>query len=463
MNFEGSCHNERGAALVIGLMFLAILAMAGATAVVLTTTDIQIGGNYKASAKAFHNADAGVNYGLAKMKAALKANPDTFLPNDVGNPTDPDDPNSVSLAAFVAPSGFSFSYKDPGLTKTAENPDIFIFTTVGADPNDTSATGTITATLKRKPAIQFGAFGDKTLDLGNTAAVYSYSHSDNPSPTPEDSTGQGDVGSNGSVILRNKSIVDGDVGLGESTSGTDATLDNKSGLDITPEYVDRVDPDPLGVVGGEYEQKFTAYSTCPSNHNCCCDTCPVTAHCPSILVYDPHSAISVNDIDLGNSETLTLKGKSGGANYYFHDITLGNGSTLYIDTTNGPVNIYLTGEIDAITGSNFVNTTDTSCASGNCTCVAGSCTRGAPSDFAIFANSQDSTDKISIGNSVTFSGLIYAPYITVRMDNSADIYGAIVGGEVEIVNGVQVFYDTDMADAYKTTDLILTSWREVRD
>ena len=35
--------NENGAALVIGLMFLAILGLLGSTAVVLTTTDMKIG------------------------------------------------------------------------------------------------------------------------------------------------------------------------------------------------------------------------------------------------------------------------------------------------------------------------------------------------------------------------------------------------------------------------------------
>ena len=38
-------NNENGAALVIGLMFLAIPAMLGTNAVVMTTTDMQIGGH----------------------------------------------------------------------------------------------------------------------------------------------------------------------------------------------------------------------------------------------------------------------------------------------------------------------------------------------------------------------------------------------------------------------------------
>lgn len=455
MNFTNPCQNERGAALVISLMFLAILAMLGSTAVVLTTTDMQIGANYKASAQAFYDADAGVNYAIAKMEAGLKANPKTFtLPTTIGS--------SSSLAAFTAPTGFGFSYQTPGITMISETR--FSFTTMGAGPNSSSTS--IITTCKRIPAIAFGAFGDKKLDLGNTAAVYSYSHSSNPNPTPATSTSEGDVGSNESVILRNNSIVDGDVALGENSGGVDGTLTDQGGIvsGTNGEDIDRVDPDPLGVVGGEYAAKFVTYSGTNDN--------------ASHAVVAPGSTITTTaaSLTIGPSETLTLKGQAGGSNFYWHDIDVKNNSFLYIDTTNGPVNIYLTGTFDAITGSQVINTTDASCstngatpATSTCSCCntasppTYTCALGAPSDFAIFGNSQTSTDKISIGNSVDFAGLIYAPYLTVRLDNSADIYGAIMGREVEIVNSVEIYYDTDMADKFTTNNLALTTWRDVRN
>lgn len=51
---------ESGAVLAIALMFLTILAMLGTTALNLTGTDVQIGGNYKAGLKAFYAAQAGL-------------------------------------------------------------------------------------------------------------------------------------------------------------------------------------------------------------------------------------------------------------------------------------------------------------------------------------------------------------------------------------------------------------------
>jgi len=63
------CCNENGAVLIIGLVFLALLAMAGTTAVVMTSTDIQIGANYKTSVQAFNAAQAGIEETRARMRA----------------------------------------------------------------------------------------------------------------------------------------------------------------------------------------------------------------------------------------------------------------------------------------------------------------------------------------------------------------------------------------------------------
>ena len=61
------CKNENGAVLVFGLMFMAILAMLGTTAVVMTTTDMQIGANYKTSVQASNVAQAGINEAIYRL------------------------------------------------------------------------------------------------------------------------------------------------------------------------------------------------------------------------------------------------------------------------------------------------------------------------------------------------------------------------------------------------------------
>ena len=61
-NRKGSAtaRNQNGIVLILSLVFLCILALLGSTAVMLTTTDMKIGGNYKSSTQAFSAAQAGI-------------------------------------------------------------------------------------------------------------------------------------------------------------------------------------------------------------------------------------------------------------------------------------------------------------------------------------------------------------------------------------------------------------------
>jgi hypothetical protein len=87
--------NENGMILVLVLSFLAIISLLGATAIIVTTTDIKIGGNYKASVQAFYDADAGVNYALSNIKNEMFA-----LPDKIGASKGP---------KYTVPTDFSFS------------------------------------------------------------------------------------------------------------------------------------------------------------------------------------------------------------------------------------------------------------------------------------------------------------------------------------------------------------------
>ena len=75
--------NEKGMVLPLGLMFLAIIAILGTTAVILTTTDLKIGSNYRASEQAFYAAEAGIE----EAKGRLRKNADDLIRIDDGHPT----------------------------------------------------------------------------------------------------------------------------------------------------------------------------------------------------------------------------------------------------------------------------------------------------------------------------------------------------------------------------------------
>jgi Tfp pilus assembly protein PilX len=61
-------HSEDGAVLVVTLIFVAILALVGATATLITTTDTKIGANYKAGEKALYVAEAGANEARDRLR-----------------------------------------------------------------------------------------------------------------------------------------------------------------------------------------------------------------------------------------------------------------------------------------------------------------------------------------------------------------------------------------------------------
>jgi len=418
MNRPEHHRNEQGAALVIALIFLAILALLGSTAVILSTTDIQIASNYKGTVQSFADAGAGVGYGIGKMQAGLKAG--TFsLPANVGDTT-----AETLTTYFSTPTAFSFSLSE--VTKIADN--AWTFTIDGTDPNSSTAETMLQVTFKREPAIQFAAFGDKKLDTKNGGTTLSYK-SNSSDPTANDpgdpsfqTTHEADVGSNDWLVTHNGASIDGSGVFGEQEDGSPTTDGIHGGTSFygpTPTDAGRIDPDPLDVNGGGE--------------------------------YDPTTYVASNDNALAtglvgntiNGGPVTLVGKDPCANYYLTSITLRNGDTLTVNAAAGDVRVFLTGGLDARNGSSIVltpNPLDTTC-------------------FAIFSNS---TTKIDFKHSSTLAGLIYAPYAPIDVKNSADFYGAIWGSNVDIKNSGTVYFDSALKDAYASNNLTMIAWQDIR-
>ena len=65
------CGNENGMILIVALIFVVILALVGVTATIITTTDVKIGGNYKASEKAFYVAEAGAQEARQRLRSGV--------------------------------------------------------------------------------------------------------------------------------------------------------------------------------------------------------------------------------------------------------------------------------------------------------------------------------------------------------------------------------------------------------
>lgn len=78
--------NQNGIVLILSLVFMGILALLGSTAMVLTTTDMKIGDNYKSSTQAFSAAQAGVAEAQSRLKGSATV---SGYAGDTGATADP--------------------------------------------------------------------------------------------------------------------------------------------------------------------------------------------------------------------------------------------------------------------------------------------------------------------------------------------------------------------------------------
>ena len=66
-----SLSDEKGMALVAGLLLVAVLMLLGTTAVMTSTTDMKISGNYKSNSQAFFVAEAGTENARGNLRTDL--------------------------------------------------------------------------------------------------------------------------------------------------------------------------------------------------------------------------------------------------------------------------------------------------------------------------------------------------------------------------------------------------------
>jgi len=420
-------NNEKGMVLPLGLMFLAIIAILGTTAVIITTTDLKIGSNYRASEQAFYDADAGVQYVLKRLAIDL----DDSNSQTVDLTVDP-----ISLN-YSTPSGFFFTVPT---VLTPLGSDQYSFKVTGHGPNNSETVIEVVFFAEQKSIFDYGLFTDGLLDLKSDAKIYSYDSRDTPAPDPTTfpgaSTGEADIGSNTEISTKMDTYIDGDLGLGADSS--DPPIDaiwTDTGTPIVTgdsDTVGHVDPDPLGANDSDPPSEL---------YNKFID---IIANNDNGTAGDGSPLEGATAIDLGNGEKLTLTA----GDYYITDIILKNGSTLEIDATTGPVNIYLSGtldaeegEIEAKNGSLFNNLSQ-------------------PTDLTIFSNS---TQDIVFKHSSAFKGMVYAPNAHVEMKNTAGVYGLIWGNTATIHNSGEFYFDEAIKDKYLSPNnytIDALSWKD---
>jgi hypothetical protein len=420
--------NEQGTTLVLALVLLGVLTVVGTTAVTLTSTDLLVGANYKASQLAFYNADAGVQHTLGSIPGALRSGTLSLIGTTANE--------NYTVAV---PTGFVFEIDAHATFKRVADTRKYYFQVTGRPRLKSSISSTIEVVFHRATSLPYGLFGDELVLLNQSHASFPYGYysydsritpNPNPSNYPADSTGEADVGSNGEVKAYPNTYIDGDVALGDDGAGTEAVftnpvpgLGNPTVIGQAGRDVDRVNPDPLGANGGDLAATIMAASTANDN---------VIA------------GISANTINLGSGQSLTVTA----GNYYLESATLHLGSTLTIDTSGGEVNIYLTGRLEAMPTS-AINFT------------------GQPTDFSLYSNA---AEPIIFRHSGVFKGTVYAPFARVEMKNRAPktsvAYGLIWSNIVDMYvasPGGTFYFDTALKDTFLSRNVSMVSWKEIQN
>ena len=330
--------HTRGIVLMAVLAVITALALLAGTIAVVATRDIRITAQFKKSIEALHTADAAVH--------VVK----TLIEDDLGSGALVLD-SATENVNYQSPNNLTFDAVQE-LIQTVDT-NAYFFRVTGRAGN---ASSTIETVFRPASAFDLGLFGDKEIDMKAYANVYTYNSRTTPDPAPEDSLGGGEIASNGDFLTHQDTFIDGSFMLGESAGGVEGSWRETpvDGSIIEGEAAvacDRIDPDPLGAIGGDLANDFALYSSSGQNDN-------NNAIDP---IRPPQNNVRVNN---GGSLILPT------GNYYIHDLILNNGATLTINPSSGPVNIYLTGQLEAKTGSS-INAS------------------GTPPDLNIFSNSTD--------------------------------------------------------------------------
>lgn len=404
------CCNQNGIALVTVLMVSLLLAIMGSAALMVAHIEIKISGNYKTGIEGGECANAGIAVAARNLVNKTITGDGTadwsFTENMVGY----NNTYTVSYVVVEDNNGNKQRIFD-------ENSGVcYQIDSTGALLNSWGAAIKKRAIikLKRTPLFQFSIFGNSLVEYKNSGMVDSYD-SRSGGYDPALARKNSSLGSNGDIILKNDSIVNGNIGVGEDSRGVSGSL---TSVDTTitgrVDSMGRIDPNPLG-------ERLDAYidEALTDNNNFDLNT----------------TYINGDDLMMPQGGVLNL----GPGRYYFTDIVLDSGSVLNID---GAVKIFLNG------GLHMGN---------NATIMTAS---GKPADLMIFSNS---TEEIILNSTADFFGCIYAPYAKVVLKNSRDVYGALWADELINQDGAALHYDEALGDRFFTGDYIGFELVSLRD
>jgi len=302
----------------------------------------------------------------------------------------------------------AFSY-----TVTGNSSDGYTIESTGTSAN---AERKVVCILKPQGPFEFAVFAKDGAELKNSALVdwFNFSADDENLKVGTNSV------ASGAFTFKNSSTINGDVVVGVG-GDPDVVIDD-FGATITGETRALRETNVLPPI--EVPQWLDSL---PSGGTIQNDTTLI-------------NSAKYSDVNLKNSKTLLIDEDV--TLYVTGEIILGNSAEIQIDNDASLI-LYLGGDFEGKNSSTINNLTQNT------------------KKLQIYC--LDSCENMLFKNSTDFYGVIYAPNAEVIMDNSANLYGAIVAKGFEQRNSGTFNYDASLRDAGVNDEavrFVVTNWQE---
>lgn len=382
--------NNHGGALLIVLGIMLMLSIAAIMAVHTAQTDMDLSFNQLHYDQAFYVADAGIKQTL------LTLNYDNQWNGAYVDVAFEEGAYTVAVihAHLDTPVADTVQVRSTGLVEQAR----------------ANLRATIVPELEY-PFV-FAMYGEDSIFMDQSTQTDSY-NSDIGDYTTTQTYTDGDVASNGTILLDNAAIVGGDV-----SSATDGGVTVDATCTVYEDVNDDVDSVMLDPIDQERYDEALA-----DNDN-------LTG------MSGDYSLLGI-DLTLGTADTCVLTQDSGV--YYFNDITMAATSCILLGPGVTNVTIFMTGtlSVENTTSINFP---------------------GEPENLLIYSQG----DVVVNGNDIIICAAFYGLDADVILENSVEWYGSIIANSCILKNNAEVHYDAALIDKETRTTgrMMIIAWLE---
>lgn len=401
---------EHGIALISVILLILVLSFVSAATIVMSTTELKIGANFKTSIQSFYNAEAGVQYALGKIRNKYAAGTLNLTGSTVMvNYSSP----NISVYPLLSNGNIPFSnWATTSLYLKNGTTTDYMYNATGYYANS----NTSLQVLLRIPSFYLvkGMFANTSVDIKNGL---------NCVGTPE-------FGSNGNVD--SKMSVLPKVVLGGSATDTSGSP-SVTTVPIIPN-----DPAP-GVASKVF---FNNYSSLNNNLTPPTSIASHVISSPPQLVLRPGNYYlkSLTNGDILIDNTPLFNGSKAVNIYVRETLSLKN---ITIPANYGPLTIYYHGPGTVGLGSATLN-------SG-----------GAAGNLSIVSDTASIFDFES-GGGGTYSGLFFAPYADFNFKNNDNVKGLLWGNNITIKNNINFQYDDSAASFLRNMSKpLIVNWKQL--